>query len=161
MGILICVSGVMRIALICCSDSETDQIQIQMHTLRFSFTPMLKYTQMQIQIHAHTQMRPKFTFHARILDSRPNSDSHAYLMSDWLSCVACAASQESLEGAWRLEVQAAGRWLQGERQCRSLMHAEIRQAHEREVARISRVFIDPGTMARPNKTKQPTHQPTN
>ena len=53
-----------------------------------------------------------------------------------------------MEGAWRMEMEAAFRWLQGDEQCRSLMHSEIQMAHEREVARISSIVVDPATMAR-------------
>jgi hypothetical protein len=62
-----------------------------------------------------------------------------------------------------MEMDAAFRWLQGEQQCRSLMHVEIQMAHEREVARISSIVLDPAMMARRETCwhKRATDQPTN
>ena len=81
-------------------------------------------------------------------NSQPNSDSHKYTKFGWYSCVACSDFQEEqTPGAWRLELQAAGKWLRGDDQIQSGMHAQIVLAKEREQHRISAIEIDEARLA--------------
>ena len=81
-------------------------------------------------------------------NSQPNSDSHTYIKFGWYSCVACSDFQEErTPGAWRLELQAAGKWLCGDDQIQSGMHAQIVLAKAREQNRISAIEIDASLLA--------------